>query len=50
MWKINKSSLRGKCLPAHARFALDEDSASGKLIFNRTITLKDTWAKETQKS
>ena len=30
-------------------FTLDKDSASGKLIFNRTITLKDTWAKETQK-
>ena len=32
-----------------AYFALDKDSASGKLIFNRTITLKDAWAKETQK-
>ena len=28
-----------------AYFALDQDSASGKLVFNRTITLKDTWAK-----
>jgi glutaminyl-tRNA synthetase len=32
-----------------AYFALDKDSGS-KLIFNRTITLKDTWAKEAQKS
>jgi glutaminyl-tRNA synthetase len=32
-----------------AYFALDKDSAPGKLIFNRTITLKDTWAKEAQK-
>jgi glutaminyl-tRNA synthetase len=31
-------------------FTLDKDSAPGKLVFNRTITLKDTWAKETQKS
>jgi glutaminyl-tRNA synthetase len=31
-------------------FALDEDSAPGKLVFNRTITLKDTWAKEAPKS
>ena len=31
-----------------AYFALDKDSGS-KLIFNRTITLKDTWAKEAQK-
>jgi hypothetical protein len=32
-----------------ACFALDKESG-GKLIFNRTITLKDTWAKEAQKS
>jgi glutaminyl-tRNA synthetase len=32
-----------------AYFALDKDSTPGKLIFNRTITLKDTWAKEAQK-
>jgi len=28
-----------------AYFALDKDSAPGKPVFNRTITLKDTWAK-----
>jgi len=32
-----------------AYFALDEDSKPGKLVFNRTITLKDAWAKEVQK-
>ncbi len=32
-----------------AYFALDKDSAAGKLVLNRTITLKDTWAKEAQK-
>ena len=32
-----------------AYFALDKDSAPGKLVFNRTITLKDTWAKEAKK-
>jgi glutaminyl-tRNA synthetase len=32
-----------------AYFALDKDSAPGKLILNRTITLKDTWAKEAKK-
>ena len=26
-------------------FAVDPDSQPGKLVFNRTITLKDTWAK-----
>ncbi len=30
-------------------FALDKDSAPGRPVFNRTITLKDTWAKEAQK-
>ena len=32
-----------------AYFALDKDSTPGKLVLNRTITLKDTWAKEAQK-
>jgi len=32
-----------------AYFALDKESAPGKLIFNRTITLKDSWAKESGK-
>jgi len=27
-------------------FALDKDSAPGKLVFTRTIALKDTWAKK----
>jgi glutaminyl-tRNA synthetase len=31
-------------------FALDVDSHADKLIFNRTITLRDTWARETQKA
>jgi glutaminyl-tRNA synthetase len=30
-------------------FALDPDSKAGQLVFNRTITLKDTWAKQAQK-
>jgi glutaminyl-tRNA synthetase len=32
-----------------AYFTLDKDSAPGKLVFNRTITLKDAWAREAQK-
>ncbi|MEI6196068.1 MAG: glutamine--tRNA ligase/YqeY domain fusion protein [Verrucomicrobiota bacterium] len=32
-----------------AYFTLDKDTTPGKLVFNRTITLKDTWAKEAQK-
>ncbi len=31
-------------------FCLDQDSSPEKLIFNRTVTLKDTWAKEVRKS
>jgi glutaminyl-tRNA synthetase len=30
-------------------FTLDKDSVPGKLVLNRTITLKDAWAKEAQK-
>jgi len=32
-----------------AYVCLDPDSQPGRLVFNRTITLKDTWAKEAQK-
>ncbi|HNF44080.1 MAG TPA: glutamine--tRNA ligase, partial [Ferruginibacter sp.] len=31
-------------------FCLDKDSAENKLVFNRTVTLKDAWAKEARKS
>jgi glutaminyl-tRNA synthetase len=31
-------------------FCADLDSAPGKLVFNRTVTLKDTWAKIEQKA
>jgi glutaminyl-tRNA synthetase len=30
-------------------FVLDKDSKSEHLVFNRTVTLKDSWAKEAQK-
>ncbi len=30
-------------------FCVDEDSTAGKPVFNRTVTLKDTWAKVRQK-
>jgi len=30
-------------------FCLDTDSSDGKLVFNRTVTLKDAWAKEVKK-
>lgn len=31
-------------------FCLDKESTSEKMIFNRTVTLKDTWAKEVKKN
>ncbi|HPH84150.1 MAG TPA: glutamine--tRNA ligase/YqeY domain fusion protein [Ferruginibacter sp.] len=30
-------------------FCLDKDSTHGKLVFNRTVTLKDAWSKEVKK-
>jgi glutaminyl-tRNA synthetase len=30
-------------------FCVDPDSASGKLVFNRTVALKDTWARVEKK-
>ena len=30
-------------------YCLDKDSTANKLIFNRTVTLKDAWAKEQKK-
>jgi glutaminyl-tRNA synthetase len=32
-----------------AYFCLDKDSSEEKIIFNRTVSLKDTWAKEVKK-
>jgi len=31
-------------------FSLDKDSSAGKPVFNRTVTLKDAWAKEVKKN
>lgn len=31
-------------------FCIDEDSSPDKLVFNRTVTLKDTWAKVANKN
>ena len=30
-------------------YCLDKESTAGKLVFNRTVTLKDAWAKEVKK-
>lgn len=30
-------------------FCVDPDSSAGKMVFNRTVTLKDTWAKDQHK-
>jgi len=34
----------------HGYFCVDKDSAPGKLVFNRTVSLKDTWAKIEKKN
>jgi glutaminyl-tRNA synthetase len=31
-------------------FCLDKDTTTDKLVFNRTVTLKDAWAKEVKKN
>jgi glutaminyl-tRNA synthetase len=31
-------------------FCVDKDSSEGKFVFNRTVSLKDSWAKEQKKS
>ena len=31
-------------------FSVDQDTTADKLVFNRTVTLKDTWAKEATKN
>jgi len=34
-----------KCLEDLGYFCVDPDSTPGTPVFNRTVTLKDTWAK-----
>lgn len=49
-------SLKGATLESRYQFirkgyfCLDKDSTAGKLVFNRTVTLKDAWAKEVKKN
>jgi glutaminyl-tRNA synthetase len=31
-------------------FTIDKDSTNEKLVFNRTVTLRDNWAKEQKKN
>ncbi|HYC30397.1 MAG TPA: glutamine--tRNA ligase, partial [Chitinophagaceae bacterium] len=31
-------------------FCLDKDTSPGRIVFNRTVTLKDAWVKEQKKS
>ena len=47
---LEHASNRGYQFIRKGYFALDKDSQPGKLVFNRTVTLKDTWAKETKKA
>ena len=47
---MNAEASRGYQFIRKGYFSLDSDSRPGKPVFNRTVTLKDTWAKESQKS
>lgn len=47
---MNAEAGRGYQFIRKGYFSLDTDSTPGKPVFNRTVTLKDTWAKESQKS
>jgi glutaminyl-tRNA synthetase len=47
---MNAEAGRGYQFIRKGYFGLDSDSTPGKPVFNRTVTLKDTWAKESQKS
>ncbi len=31
-------------------YCLDKDTSEDRMVFNRTVTLKDTWAKEQKKA
>jgi glutaminyl-tRNA synthetase len=48
-------SLAGAAVGTHFQFertgyfCVDRDSKDGKLVFNRSVSLKDAWAKEQQK-
>ena len=46
---INAEPGRGYQFLRKGYFTIDKDSVPGKLVFNRTVTLKDTWAKEVKK-
>ncbi|MGH7242837.1 MAG: glutamine--tRNA ligase/YqeY domain fusion protein [Phycisphaerales bacterium] len=50
--KYNKETLEGARFQFErlGYFNVDKDSAPGKLVFNRTVTLKDSWAKEVKPS
>ena len=41
---------RGGCrVGGGGGFCLDKDSSEDKIVFNRTVSLKDAWAKEVKK-
>ena len=46
---MNADAERGYQFIRKGYFSLDSDSTADKLVFNRTVTLKDAWAKEVKK-
>lgn len=45
-WLKNEKALTSFQFQRTGYFTIDPDSSSDKLIFNRTVSLKDSWAKE----
>lgn len=48
-WLKNEKALTNFQFQRTGYFTIDPDSTSEKLIFNRTVSLKDSWAKEQKK-
>jgi len=46
---VNAEMGKGYQFLRKGYYTLDKDSTPGNIIFNRTVTLKDTWAKEVRK-
>ncbi|WP_423146561.1 glutamine--tRNA ligase/YqeY domain fusion protein [Rubrolithibacter danxiaensis] len=46
---VNATMSKGYQFIRKGYFTLDKDSTEGQLVFNRTVTLKDAWAKEVRK-
>jgi glutaminyl-tRNA synthetase len=49
-WLVNRPEGDVSQFERLGYFCVDRDSRPDQMVFNRTVTLKDTWAKESRKS